>query len=612
MSNSVYGIALSGLNVARAGISTTSNNIANANTVGYNRQETIVSARESNFVGGAFIGQGVDIETVRRVYSEFMSTQQQAAASDAAFFQAKYDQVQRLDRIIADDASGLSSALTNFFSAAQTLSTAPSDLSARQNFLSASEALASRFNAVNGVMDGIRTAINSRVSDTVDNVNNLTRQIADLNAKIVKSSNQAFTNSLPNDLLDKRDELIGQLNEQIQITPVRVQDGNINLFLTNGQPLVVGDGSFNITVQEDPSDRENLIVGALVPDGGSNVLIGFEPGTLGKGALSGLLEFRENELAEYQNTLGLLAAKIGSTVNELQARGVDLINIEAGNPNQPGGPIFGFRGSTDFSDPTANLQAISKVSSNTTNTGTGVLTLQNADFSKLSGRDYEIKISDLGVAQYRVKGSDASFQNLPSPSATDIANGFTGTYIIPDTDASGSAILSFDISAGVANRDGFTIYPTREAAKNIFVAMTNPAEISAAVRNGQSTSIDPNAPVIKTRNAEQGDNDGALLFADLQNARAVLQGGGSRGVSLGNAFNQIVSKIGNKTREYEIATESRQAVLNQATELRDGFSGVNMDEEAAQLIRYQQAYQASGRVISLSKEMFELVLGIFS
>ena len=106
MSNSVYGIALSGLNVARAGLTTTSNNIANANTVGYNRQETVVSAREANFVGGAFIGQGVDIDTVRRVYSEFMSSQQQTAASDAAFFQAKYDQVQRLDGIIADDASG--------------------------------------------------------------------------------------------------------------------------------------------------------------------------------------------------------------------------------------------------------------------------------------------------------------------------------------------------------------------------------------------------------------------------------------------------------------------------------------------------------------------------
>ncbi|MDX1668989.1 MAG: flagellar basal body protein, partial [Limnobacter sp.] len=124
MSNSVYGIALSGLNVARAGLTTTSNNIANANTVGYNRQETIVAAREANFVGGAYIGQGVDIQTVRRVYSDFMVSQQQNAASDAAFFQAKYDQVQRLDGIIADDASGLSSALSNFFASAQTLSSA--------------------------------------------------------------------------------------------------------------------------------------------------------------------------------------------------------------------------------------------------------------------------------------------------------------------------------------------------------------------------------------------------------------------------------------------------------------------------------------------------------
>ena len=230
----------------------------------------------------------------------------------------------------------LSSALTNFFAAAQTLSTAPSDLSARQNFLSASEALASRFNAVNGVMDGIRTATNARVSDTVDNVNTLTQQIADLNAKIVKESNQAFTNSLPNDLLDKRDELVGQLNEQIQVTQVRVQDGTTNLFLANGQPLVVGTGAFEITVQEDPSDRENLIVGALVPDNGSEVLIGFEPGTLGKGALSGLLEFRENELAEYQNTLGLLAAKSGFNGQRIASARCRSNQYRSGQPQSAG------------------------------------------------------------------------------------------------------------------------------------------------------------------------------------------------------------------------------------------------------------------------------------
>ncbi len=611
MSNSVYGIALSGLNAARTGLTTTSNNIANVNTPGYNRQEVQISARPGNFMTGAFIGQGVSVDTVTRVYSLFIANQNVQATSEAKFFDAKSEQIARLDSVIANNASGLGTAMSEFFASAQTLTNVPSDLPSRQNFLSSAEALATRFNALNSVITDIRDATNIKVTAAVDTINGLSRQIAELNQQIVSENNKSFNNAPPNGLLDKRDELIRQMAEQIQVTRVDLNGGEVNLFLANGRPLVVQQSSFEVQAQRDPSDQENLQVGALLPDGsGNDVLVEFKPGTLGGGALSGFLEFREKELAEYQNQLGLIAAEIALNVNEIQARGVDLTDLDAGNLNTPGDPVFGFVGSTNFTNMQANLLSISQVVINANNTSGAALTLENADFSRLPPKDYEIRIDAGGTPQFRVKNSNDAFQNLTVPTAADIANGFTGDFVIRDNNPANSAMLSFSIGAGVLPNEQFTIYPTRGAARNVFVTMTDAAQIATATRNGQVAGLDPATGVTKAINPAKGDNDNALMFAELQTVRVLQQGGGSRGVTVGNSFSQLVSKVGNKTREFQIASESRNEILRQTAEVRDSFSGVNLDEEAANLLKYQQSYQAAGQVISLSKELFELILNV--
>ncbi|MDX1670384.1 MAG: flagellar hook-associated protein FlgK, partial [Limnobacter sp.] len=269
MSNSVYGIALSGLNVARAGLSVTSNNIANVNTQGYSRQSLQQNQRESSFLGGNYFGQGVDVTSVRRSYSQIISQQEQRATSDAAYYQAKFDQVSRLDGVLGDDASGLSSALSDFFNSAQVLSTSPTDLSARQNFLSAASSLSSRFNSINGVMDELRAATNLKVEDTVQKINDAAAQIVNLNVRITAANSQSFQSSPPNDLLDQRDELIKELSAQVQLTSVPLEDGSINLFLANGQPLVVKGQDFPVTTSVDPTDPSNLLVGSNVADSSS-------------------------------------------------------------------------------------------------------------------------------------------------------------------------------------------------------------------------------------------------------------------------------------------------------------------------------------------------------
>lgn len=577
MSNSVYGIALSGLNAARAGLSTTSHNIANSNTVGFNRQQVIQQSRPSTGSDIGFIGQGVSIASVQRVYSDFINSQEQKATSDAAFFQAKSQQIARVDAMVADDASGLSSALSIFFGAAQTLTTNPADLAARQNFLSASETLASRFNGLNTVMDELRGATNLKVRDTVEQLNNATSQIASLNNQIVTALNQTSNGGPPNDLMDRRDKLILQLSEQVQTTRVDMADGSTNLFLANGQSLVVGPTQFKVQTQVDPQDPQNLLVGMSTKVNGQERLLAFDADSLGNGALAGFLSFRQDELTEYQNTIGLLAARVGQAVNDIQTAGVDL-------DGNPGNALFSFGSSGNFVDDISRV--VPNVNNSTANPTE--ISIRGLDLSKLSAAEYEVQIVG-GVPRYREAGSDAAF--VPANFVADPGGDY---YEIRDP--AGAPLLSFQLdNAAPQEGDRFILMPVREAALNMRTAIDRPSEVAA------SSAVNPSI----------GNNENILGIAALQNSRTLFQSNNSAGVSISDGFNQLVSRVGNKAREFNMAAESRETVLNQVADSRDALQGVNMDEEAANLIRFQQAYQASGRVISLSKELFDQILQMF-
>lgn len=577
MSNSVYGIALSGLNAARAGLSTTSHNIANSNTVGFNRQQVIQQSRPSTGSDIGFIGQGVDIASVQRVYSDFINSQEQKATSDAAFYNAKAQQIARVDAMIADDASGLSSALSIFFGAAQTLSTNPADLAARQNYLSSAETLSSRFNGLNTVMDELRSATNLKVRDTVEQLNNATSQIAALNNQIVTAQNQTSNGGPPNDLMDRRDKLILELSEQVQTTRVDMADGSTNLFLANGQSLVIGTTQFKVQTQVDPQDPQNLLVGMTTNVNGQDRLLAFDSSSLGNGALAGFLSFREDELTEYQNTIGLLAARIGQTVNDIQTAGVDL-------DNNPASALFSFGSSGSFVDDISRV--VPNVNNSTVNPTQ--VTLRGLDLSKLGPAEYEVQIVG-SQPRYREVGSDGPF--VPANLVTDPGGDY---YEIRDP--AGAPLLSFQLNNATPQEgDRFVLMPVREAALNMRTALDRPSEVAA------SSAVNPSI----------GNNENILAVAALQNSRTLFQSNNSAGVSISDGFNQLVSRVGKKTREFNLAAESRETVLNQVADSRDALQGVNMDEEAANLIKFQQAYQASGRVISLSKELFDQILSMF-
>ena len=562
MGDSVFGIALSGLSAARAGLSTISHNISNANTDGYSRQNIVQDTANPQFFGAGFFGQGVEVSAVRRSYSDFLGAQLNQASSDSSYFTAFDSQMKRVDMLMSDQSSNLEVPLQEFFASVQDLSTNPSDGAGRQNVLSTMAAVSNRFNALNGALSDLRQSTNQQVQGTMTTVNQITSQIVDLNKQIVISSNQGNGATPPNDLMDKRDQLIKELSGLVQTTVVKQGDGAVNVFLGNGQPIVVKDKQFELVAQRDPQNTEDLVIGLKInSNNSSDSTILFSPSDLGSGTLAGFLQFRQGPLSEYQNKLGLMAAQFATKVNQINSAGFDQTGVAGAN-------LFDITGGT-------------RVISNSNNTGSGDITLTGIDYSQLNGGDYEFSVIG-GVLKSRTLGSGSDYSNVTQVSAGppeqyDLGNG-----------------LTFNLTGTKNEGDHFVIMPTRDAAKDIQLTVTDPVKIAAAKVTGSS-----------------GDNSNLLDLANLQTTAVLYQGtSGSTGYSISSAFSQLVSSVGNKAREISMANDSKKSVLDQTLAAQQDVSGVNLDEEAANLLKYQQAYQASGRVISLSKELFDLMISI--
>lgn len=462
MATNILGIGQSALAAAQVGLSTTGHNIANAATPGFNRQVVVQGAAKAQDFGFGFLGQGTEVSTVKRIYSEFLGSQVRSAQTSKSGLDSYYTQIKQIDNMLADPDSGLSPALQNFFSGIQELSTDPSSMPARQAALSSAESLASRMQSMAGRLDEIGQGVNSQITSSVNAINSYARQIAQLNDTIGRVQNS--TGQPPNDLFDQRDQLILDLNKEIKATVVKQGNGDYNIFIGNGQPLVVGTTSSTLTTVASPINPEKIEV-AYLNSNGSVASVGESSFTGGN--LGGLLEFRSQSLEPAQASLNNLAIGLATTFNDQHKAGLDL------NGN-PGGDFF----------------------------------------------------------------------------------------IVP-TAATGAA--------------GFA------------VAITDPAAIAAADSDGGV-----------------GNNRNALLLAALQTANT-MNGGTA---TYQGAYSQLVNQVGNKTRELEMTSSAADKLLSESTLSLQNESGVNLDEEAANLLRYQQAYQAAGKVMQIASQMFDVLLSL--
>lgn len=641
----IFSTSVSALTSAQIGLATTQHNIANANTPGFNRQEVVLTTRQAQVSGSGFIGQGVDVSTVKRIYSEFQGRQLLQEQGLSSQLNTYYAQIQQINNMLADPTSGLSPAIQEFFGAVNNVSNNPESVPSRQSLLSGATLLTSRFQSINQRLSELTEGSNRQIGYSVTQINSYAKQIAALNMNIVLA--QSANGQPPNDLLDQRDQLLTLLNQEVKATVVKQDNGSFSVFIGSGQPLVMGEQTLTMTTQYSPTDPSKLDVAFIYPNVGVATI---QQSSLQGGNLGGLLQFRDQSLTDTQNALGRVAMSLSGTFNQQHQLGQDL-NGALG---------------VDFFK-----QAVPLVNSSNVNAGTAVVSAKvavAADYSALTGSDYLLK-----------------FNGGMSYTLTRLSDNFVTPYPagLPATPVDGLTLTS---TAGAVAGDTFLIRPTVNGARDIVAAISDPAKIAAAapVRsnatlsnlgtgkigtvtvnqpfpvtpnpahpltdlnlqqpvtitftsattydvtgvgaglpalgvvytaganisyNGWTTQLTgtPSATDTFTVGANIGataDGNNMLSLASLQ-TKNTMAGGTT---TYQGAYGQLVSSVGNKTRELEVTSQAQSSMVEQSIQTIKSFSGVNLDEEAANLLRYQRAYQAAGKALQVANVMFDTIL----
>ncbi|VAY86526.1 Flagellar hook-associated protein 1 [mine drainage metagenome] len=636
MTDMMTSIGISALNAAQAGLLTTGNNIANASTPGYSREQTIQAALPSLGTANGFIGQGVNVTTVQRIYSSFINTQLQQQQSTSSQLTTYYNQIQQINNIIADPAAGLSPALQNFFSAVNGVSNAPASIAARQGLISNAQSLTGTFQTLNQVMTGLATSTNQQISSSVVNINAYAKQIASLNQSILTSS-ASSTSQQPNSLLDQRNQLISQLSQEINATVLKQSNGSDTVYIGNGQPLVVGNQAMTLKAVPAQSNPAQLDIAYVTPSG---TTLRLPSNSIQGGNLGGLMAFQNQSLVPTQSQLGLIATGLGMTINAQQLQGQDLNGAL-------GTPLFHI--------------ASPVVIANQANTGAATVSATITQASALTGSNYTLSYN----------GSQYTLTRLSDQSIT------TSSTMPMNVDG-----LSLNVSATPSAGNSYLIEPTINGAQNLKVILTDPTKIAAAIPvqgnasstnigtgslsapavtsglplnpnlqdtvtltftspttynvtdsttgttlasgasytpggtisyNGWSTTLNgtPQTNDVFTVSANTGastDGNNAVIMGALQSQNTLL--GGT--ANFASAYAQLVNQVGTQTSQLQVQSTAQTNLVNQTTQNQQSISGVNLNEEAANLIQFQQAYQAAGKAIQVANTMFTTVLGMLN
>jgi flagellar hook-associated protein 1 FlgK len=646
---SLLNIGKSGLFAAQAALSTTGHNITNSNVAGYSRQ--VVVQETSIAMGGSsgYIGTGTQIAQVKRYSDEFLNAQVRTAQASSSGLDAYEAQVTQIDNLLADTTSGLSPALQDFFSAVQNLTGDRAGVPSRGSLLTSADTLAARFQSMNGRLEEIRKGVNTQITSSVNLVNTYASQIAELNDQIGKLSAGDNLN-LPNDLLDKRDQLVMELNKQVKASVMPGDNNMVTVSIGNGQPLVVGADSFKLVAMNSPTDQTRVTVGYAT----ANKTTPLPESALAGGALGGVLEFRSKSLDLAQNSLGRIALGLAQTFNDQHHLGLDA------NGN-PGGDFFTMTAAEVTRNVNNNQTSTTKISA-------GVV-----DASQLTTSDYKV---DYDGSNYNVTRLSDNKKTIISP--------------FPQTAPQTIDGLAFSVSGAAAAGDNFLVRPTVNGAAGLKLALTDVSQVAAAAPIATSVpltnkgtlkvsegSVDKNylaAPLAGpvniaydsasgnlsgfpsgqavtmtvggvsstiaaggnvpfkdgasytvggmsftlngapqngdtftiARNTGVGDTRNASLLGDLQ-TKNIMDNGKA---TYQSAYAHIVSAIGNKTREVQVNAQAGAAQLEQAGNAAQNVSGVNLDEEAANLMKYQQAYQACSKVMQVADTIFNALLQI--
>ncbi|WP_432413286.1 flagellar hook-associated protein FlgK [Pantoea allii] len=544
--SSIINSAMSGLSAAQAALSTTSNNISNYTVAGYSRQTTILAEANSTLQGKSYYGNGVNVTGVQREYDGFIAAQLRGSSANYNAANTQYSQVSNIDDLMSTSTTNLSTAIQGFFSNMQNVVSNANDPAARQSMLSNSQGLVNQFQTQAQYLTNMQNSVNTNIASNVDQINTFTTQISNLNQQIAKLS--TANGATPNDLLDQRDQLVNGLNNIVGVT-VSQQDGSYTVSMANGTSLVNGFQSTKLVAMPSSSDLTRTTVGYVDPQAGN---VEIPESSLTTGSLGGMLSFRSQDLDLAQNQLGQLAAAFTTSFNTVHKQGFD------SNGNQ-GVDFF------NIGSPT--------VQGNSKNTSSATLTAAWTDTSALQASNYTVSYDGTNWSATRLSDN-------------------TKTTLTPTT-SGGATTLNLDGMSLTVNgtpnaKDSFLVKPVQNVVNGISVAITSGSQIAAAAATGG-----------------ESDNRNAQKLLALQDAKVV-----NGNATISQAYGAMVSTVGNKTQALKTASTTQQNVVTQLTNRQQSVSGVNLDEEYANLTKYQQYYMANAQVLKTASTVFDALLSI--
>jgi flagellar hook-associated protein 1 FlgK len=622
----VFGISVSALQAFQKAISVTSNNVANASTPGYDRETVNLTEAIPQSNGTATVGAGVLVAGVSRAYSQAASNQLNASQSSLGQLNALQNYSTQIDNLFGTTVGGLSTTLQSFYSGFSDVANNPTSTASRQALLGQAQNVANSFQNASSQLNSLNNDVNSRITADVQQINSIASAISTLNQQIVVGTAQD-ANQPPNELLDQRDKLVSNLSQLVGISTTTDSNGALNVFVGNAQPLVLQGQTTPLTTVGNQFNASQLEIGNSA---GIQISSSITSGDLG-----GLLAARSQVINPALNQLGQIATALSQTVNSQQGDGLDLSGKLGANIFSVGTPLaIGSARNTDAVTAGVSINA----------NGLGALTPDSYILSFQGG----------------------------SPTLTDTTTNASvtpagaGTLASPYT-ANGISIV---LSAAPAAGDQFLIQPTATAAASLKAVLTDPSKIAAAgaivtAASGTNTggatissgtvlnSADPNllAPVsiqfttppttysvngapgvayvnggnidvngwqvqisgtpangdvftVTSNAGGSGDNRNALAAANLQNA-GVLQNGTT---SITAGVSALITGIGSQAQQINTAQTAQSAVNSQAQNSVQSISGVNLDEEAASLLQWQQAYQAAAQALAIGNTLFTTLI----
>ncbi|QIZ77244.1 flagellar hook-associated protein FlgK [Ferrimonas lipolytica] len=628
-------IARSGILAAQQQLNTTSNNIANIGTDGYSRQTVEQRSLDSERYGSSFVGSGTYVSDISRVYNEYAQKELTLSGSTYSEAATTYSKLSELDQILTDVGSAVPDSLNTVLDNLNNIVDMPMDVAVRENTLTSAEQLAASYQSLSSQLDGQVTQINEQIEGTIDRINAITEELGSINTALATVQGNDMT------LLDQQDRLINELSEFVQVNVISQDNGVKSVMAGGSMMLVAGEESMQIGVTGgDPIHYETQLTGTT---GDKTIVM---PDADVGGQLQALMDYRDNDLSEARSQLDLMALGVADAFNKSQSQGFDL----NGNVGQN---MF-----TDIND---SQQMVGRAAQYGDNTGSKQIGVEIGDVSQLSGDSYTLEFDGSNYSMTDESGDTITLTVDPNdPGKLNSEEGFS---------------IRIDGQGTPAAGDKWELEPTRGAAGNLEVQLEEGESIAAAgykldtvsgdgslnlvsvdrndpsfpatgesftieldMTNGQFIHTDEAGnsttyPLNADGNAEfngillevdpssadgdtfsldlsfgPGDNSNALDMATIGDQKTM--GDGSR--TLHDVYQAMMTNNAGRANAAGVSAQSAAIVQQQAIDRVASDSGVNLDEEASDLIRHQQAYQASARVMTVAQETFDTLFNAVS